>query len=107
DGIAHPETIIDDAPVRFGDYAPRNFDRDFQGEVTIRRALQQSLNVPAIVALDRIGTARFVSLLREGGANLEFDRGAEAPSLPVALGGVGISLADLTMLYAALADRGV
>ena len=107
DGIAHPETLIDDAPVRFGDYAPRNFDRDFQGEVTIRRALQQSLNVPAIVALDRIGTARFVSLLREGGAALEFDRTADAPSLPVALGGVGISLADLTMLYAALADGGL
>jgi penicillin-binding protein 1C len=107
DGIAHPETMIDDAPVRFGDYAPRNFDREFQGEVTIRHALQQSLNVPAIVALDRIGTPRFVALLREGGATLEFDRNAEAPSLPLALGGVGISLADLTMLYTALADGGL
>ncbi len=45
-GLAHPETLIEDRPVRFADYAPRNFDLSFQGTVAARRALQLSLNVP-------------------------------------------------------------
>jgi penicillin-binding protein 1C len=107
EGIAHPETLIEDAPLRYGGYAPRNFDREFQGAVTIRSALQQSLNVPAVATLERVGPARLVAALREAGAVLEFDDAAAvAPSLPVALGGVGVSLADLTMLYAALAGDG-
>src|SRR5262249_17170069 len=47
DGFIHPDTLIDDRPVRFGGYAPENFDLSFQGTVTVRRALQLSLNVPA------------------------------------------------------------
>ena len=46
DGLIHPETLIEDRPLRYGSYAPENFDLTFQGTVTIRRALQQSLNVP-------------------------------------------------------------
>jgi penicillin-binding protein 1C len=107
DGWLHPETRIADAATRFGDFAPRNFDRGFQGEVSARAALQLSLNVPAVALLDRLGPARFVHALAAAGAGLDFDRRAlDAPSLPVILGGVGISLADLTMLYAALADDG-
>lgn len=107
DGWLHPETRIADAATRFGDFAPRNFDRGFQGEVSARAALQLSLNVPAVALLDRLGPARFVHALGAAGAALDFDRRAlDAPSLPVILGGVGISLADLTMLYAALADDG-
>ena len=52
DGLVHPETLIEDRPVRFGGYAPENFDQTFQGTVTVRRALQLSLNVPAIAVLD-------------------------------------------------------
>jgi penicillin-binding protein 1C len=107
EGWLNPETKIVDAATRFGDFAPRNFDRGFQGEVSARAALQLSLNVPAVAVLDRLGPARFVQALTDSGAALEFDRRAlEAPSLPVILGGVGISLADMTMLYAALADDG-
>ena len=58
DGIVHPQTLIDDKPTAFGDYEPRNFDRDFQGTVTVASALQQSLNVPAVALLDRIGARR-------------------------------------------------
>jgi len=107
EGWLHPETKLEDAPVRFGDYAPRNFDRGFQGTVSLRHALQMSLNVPAIAVLDRLGPGRFAATLREAGAQLDFGRAAaEAPSLPLVLGGVGISLADLTMLYTALGDAG-
>ena len=49
DGFVHPESLIDDRPIRFGSYAPENFDMTFQGTVPVRKALQLSLNVPAIV----------------------------------------------------------
>ena len=49
---SHPETMIEDRPVRYGAYAPENFDMTFQGTVTARRALQLSLNVPAVALLD-------------------------------------------------------
>ena len=52
DGLVHPETLIEDRPIRFGGYAPENFDLTFQGTVTVRQALQLSLNVPAVAVLD-------------------------------------------------------
>ena len=106
DRMIHPASLIDDEPLRFGDYIPRNFDRQFQGTVSVREALQQSLNVPAVALLDRVGAVRFVGELRAAGAGLGFRRLVGTPSLPVALGGLGISLADLTMLYASFPNGG-
>ncbi len=102
----HPETLIDDKPARFGDYAPQNFDRDFRGTLTVRQALQQSLNLPAIALLDRIGPQRFAATLRDAGLTLAFPQPDQVASLPLALGGVGTTLSDLATGYAALADRG-
>ncbi len=104
--IVHPQTLIDDKPTAFGDYEPRNFDRGFQGTVSIATALQMSLNVPAVALLDRIGPLRFTSALRNAGATLHFPKKGALPSLPMALGGVGLSLRDLTMLYAAIPNGG-
>ncbi len=67
DLIIHPETMIVDAPMRFGDYAPQNFDHRFHGEMTAREALQLSLNLPAVALLDRVGPARFASLFNNVG----------------------------------------
>lgn len=106
DGFVHPETLIDDAPTRFGDYAPRNFDRDYQGVVSIRTALQQSLNLPAVALLQRVGPERFTAALQQAGAGLALPRSQPEGSLAVALGGAGISLLDLTALYAGLAEGG-
>jgi penicillin-binding protein 1C len=100
-----PDTLIDDAPLRIGDYAPQNFDRRFHGLVTVREALQQSYNIPAVALLDEIGPARLAAALRQAGAMLALPQGSE-PGLPLALGGVGVSLEDLAALYAALADGG-
>lgn len=105
DGFLHPETLIDDKPLRYGNYAPENFDQTFQGMVTVRRALQQSLNVPAIAVLDRLGTDRLAARLGQAGAHLVLPKG-EAPGLAMGLGGVGVTLTDLTMLYAGLARGG-
>ena len=105
DGFMHPESLIDDRPIRFGSYAPENFDMTFQGTVPVRKALQLSLNVPAIALLDRVGASRLSSRLKQAGGNLVLPKD-EAPGLAMGLGGVGITLQDLTQLYVGLARQG-
>ena len=105
DGFVHPDSLIDDRPVRFGSYAPENFDMTFQGTVPVRRALQLSLNVPAIVLLDRVGASRLSSRLKQAGANLVLPKD-EAPGLAMGLGGVGVTLQDLAQLYSGIARLG-
>src|SRR5438105_4407748 len=105
DGFVHPESLIDDRPIRFGSYAPENFDMTFQGTVPVRKALQLSLNVPAIALLDRVGASRLSSRLRQAGGNLVLPKD-EAPGLAMGLGGVGVTLQDLAQLYVGLARLG-
>ena len=105
DGFVHPESLIDDRPIRFGSYAPENFDMTFQGTVPVRKALQMSLNVPAIALLDRVGASRLSSRLKQAGANLVLPKD-EAPGLAMGLGGVGVTLQDLVQLYGGLARLG-
>jgi penicillin-binding protein 1C len=105
DGFVHPESLIDDRPRRFGAYAPDNFDLTYQGTVTVRRALQMSLNVPAVALLERVGAQRLATRLTQAGGALVLPRN-EVPGLAMGLGGVGISLSDLVMLYGGLARQG-
>ncbi|CAN5270145.1 penicillin-binding protein 1C [soil metagenome] len=105
DGFVHPESLIEDRPIRYGSYAPENFDMTFQGTVTVRKALQMSLNVPAIALLDRVGSSRLTARIKQAGANLILPKD-ETPGLAMGLGGVGITLNDLTRLYAGLARSG-
>lgn len=103
-GLAHPETLIDDRPVAFGTYAPQNFDRTFRGTISVREALIQSLNIPVISLTDALGPANLLATLRRAGARTEVPGGK--PGLAVALGGLGISLRDLVQAYAGLARLG-
>ena len=105
DGFVHPDSLIDDRPIRFGSYAPENFDMSFQGTVPVRRALQLSLNVPAIALLDRVGASRLSSRLKQAGASLVLPKD-EAPGLAMGLGGVGVTLQDLVQLYCGIARLG-
>jgi penicillin-binding protein 1C len=105
DGLVHPETLIEDRPIRYGDYAPENFDQTFQGTVTVRRALQQSLNVPAVAVLDAVGPNRLLARLGEAGASLQLPK-HETAGLALGLGGIGVRLIDLTALYSGLARQG-
>jgi penicillin-binding protein 1C len=108
DGIAAPGTVISDLPKRFAAYQPENFDRSFRGDVTIAEALQHSLNVPAVLALDRIGPERFAAQLRVAGTEPSIQGGAGRDAgLALALGGTGLNLRELAVLYAALGDGGV
>ena len=104
DGLAHPETLVDDRPIRFGLYKPENFDEAFQGTVTMRRALQQSLNVPAVMLLNALGPNRLIARMKNAGAAPQLPPDA-APGLAVGLGGAGVKLTDLATLYLALARQ--
>ena len=104
--IAHPETLIEDRPRHFGDYAPSDFDGRFQGDVTAREALQYSLNVPAVAVLERLRPRRFTAALAAGGIELRMPRPGTEPGLAIALGGAGIALTDLVRLYTALPNGG-
>ena len=103
-GLVHPDTLIDDSPVAFGRYAPQNFDGAFRGDVTVREALQLSLNIPPVLLTQELGPARLMGLMRKGGAKPKL---AGKAGLAVALGGVGLSLNDLVQLYGGLAQGGV
>ncbi|WP_207764637.1 penicillin-binding protein 1C [Hyphococcus luteus] len=106
-GYASADTVIDDMPRAFGDYAPENFDHTFRGEVHVREALQHSLNVPAVRALDRVGAVRFASVLRAAGIDLKTPaRADKAPGLALALGGAGVTAQEIAALYAGLGSDG-
>ncbi len=104
-GLAHPETLIDDQPVNFDGYAPTNFDRTWHGTIRVRDALQQSLNIPAVLLTEAMGPSALLAGMRRAG--IEPVIPGNQPGLAVALGGVGVTLTDLVQLYASLARGGV
>ena len=108
DGLVAPDTRLMDAPTRFGDYQPEDFDRVFHGEVSVKEALINSLNVPAVTVLDRVGPQAFEARLEAVGVHLVRPKtGLSDAGLALALGGEGIRLSDLALLYAALGDHGL
>lgn len=105
DGLAHPETLIEDRPVAFGPWRPQNFDRQFRGTVSVREALTLSLNIPVVSLTEALGAERLLATLRRAGARVVLP-GEAPPGLAVSLGGLGISLQDLVQAYAALPRLG-
>ncbi|WP_244498014.1 penicillin-binding protein 1C [Aureimonas sp. AU40] len=105
-GVAHPESLIDDRPTAFAGYTPQNFDSEFTGVLTVRRALQLSRNLPAVELLAAVGPSRLVERMRRAGAEPELGS-RTLPGLAIGLGGLGISLEDLVRIYAGLANGGV
>lgn len=104
-GLVSQETIIEDRPADFSGYRPRNFDMQYQGDVSIRQALQLSLNVPAVKLLDAVSPAALMVRFRRASVSLALPK-SEPPGLAIALGGAGVSLVDLVQLYASLANQG-
>lgn len=105
DGLVMQDTIIEDRPTNFSGYRPRNFDMSYQGDVTVREALQLSLNVPSVRLLDSVGATRLMVRMRRAEVKTTLPPG-ETPGLAIGLGGLGISLKDLVQLYTALSNRG-
>ena len=106
DGVAHPETLLDDSPARYGAWKPDNFDRQFRGSVTARQALQMSLNLPAAQLLNEIGAPHFLARLRNAGVSLVLPKDSDA-GLAIGLGGAGVRLIDLARLYAGFPRGGL
>ena len=105
EGLAHPETVLFDRPARYGAYAPENFDLGYQGTVTARKALQMSLNLPAIEVLAEVGPSSFLARLHGAGAEIALPKDTPI-GLAIGLGGLGVSLVDIARLYAGLARGG-
>lgn len=100
----HPNSVIVDQETLFGDYMPHNFSYKYSGEVTVAQALKQSLNIPAVKVLQKIGVEDFLSRLRSYVKDIYIPK--NRASLPIALGGAGLSLWSLTDLYVGLANGG-
>ncbi|MEM9635574.1 MAG: penicillin-binding protein 1C [Pseudomonadota bacterium] len=105
EGIGLPDSLIVDRPTNIGGYQPTNFDQAYQGTVTLREALQLSLNTPAVKLLEAVGPARLIARLKRAGVRPAMKPGA-APGLAIGLGGLGLTLRDLAQAYAALARDG-
>ncbi|MDR9393228.1 MAG: penicillin-binding protein 1C [Roseovarius sp.] len=103
-GLAHPQTLIPDRPVTFGDYSPENFDGAFRGELPVAEALRLSLNIPVVLLMNEIGPGHLMDVMRRAGARPELP--GDRAGLAVALGGVGVTLSDMVQTYAMLANGG-
>jgi penicillin-binding protein 1C len=104
-GLVHPNTLLADAPRRFGDYDPENFDRDFAGPIRVADALTRSRNVPAIALAARLSTPTLYEFLIRAGVGLTRSESEYGLTLP--LGGAEVTMEELVRLYATLANRGI
>lgn len=105
EGLAHPETLLEDRLTDFNGYRPQNFDRQYRGTIRAREALQMSLNIPVVALTEALGPARLLTALDKAGVRYEMPAGQ--PGLAIALGGIGVTLQDMVQLYAAIARGGV
>jgi penicillin-binding protein 1C len=105
DGLIHSRSLLVDAPQDFDGYLPGNFDGLYRGPVDATRALQQSLNVPAVALLQAVGAERFAARLRHAGLPLRLPHGVR-PNLAMILGATETRLEDLVSAYAALQRGG-
>ncbi len=102
-----PSSIIVDAPVSYSagngqTYSPHNYDHQFLGPVTLRYALEESRNVPAIKVMDAVGPKRVLEYAKRFGFEEEFP-----PYLPIALGAGDATLLDITSAYTTFPNQGV
>jgi penicillin-binding protein 1C len=104
--IVHPETIITDQAVDIDGYRPDNADGQFSGDLSVRQALIRSRNTAAVMLLDKVGIDSFLARFRSAGRPLYLPSSDNAAGLAVALGGVGVTLEQLTWLYTAIANEG-
>ncbi len=101
-----PATILQDAPTVFpGNYKPRDFDGSYRGNVTVRRALANSLNIPAVETMQEVGIHEGVAMADNMGVTTLSDPSNYGLSL--VLGAGEVKLLDLTTVYATFANVGV
>jgi penicillin-binding protein 1A len=101
-----PDDTILDEPVTFdsgsGPYSPHNYDEKFEGIITLRRALAQSRNIPALKLASKIGINTVIDYAQRFGITAHLP-----PYLPVALGSAEITLMEQTSAYSVFPNDGV
>lgn len=110
DNIISPATVIWDTPITYTissieQYTPVNYDRKFHGPVTVRAALANSYNVPAIKLLDAVSVERMLESARKMGVD-SLHRGTDWYGLSLTLGGGEVTLLDLASAYHTIANSG-
>jgi penicillin-binding protein 1A len=104
-GFSPFDTIVD-APVTFRsggqDYSPKNYDEKFEGRITLRRALADSRNVPAVRLLDQVGVQNVVATARRFGITSPLP-----PYLPLALGAADLTLMEHVSAFTVFPDDGI
>jgi penicillin-binding protein 1A len=95
-----PDTIVNDAPIRLGDWRPRNYGDSYRGPITLRDAVAYSSNSVAVqLSEQRVGRNNVIKAARDLGITTPL---RPTPSLP--LGVNGVSLLELTAAYAGIAS---
>lgn len=98
-------TLLEDKPLTFADgYKPQNYDKQFRGFVTVRQALANSLNIPAIEVMEKVGVQNGIHFAQNMGITTLSDTGNYG--LPLILGTAEVKLLDLTNAYATFANEG-
>jgi penicillin-binding protein 1C len=106
EGLITPKSVIPDVNVNFAGYAPENYDKKFNGYVSMEYALEHSLNIPAVKCLNQLGKDKFISALVSCDF-LQVAKDQQKLGLSIILGGCGTNLLELTALYSAFANGGV
>jgi penicillin-binding protein 1A len=104
DGTITPATILQDKKTDFGGYAPQNADRRFRGDVTVRNALDWSLNIPAVEVMQKVGVTDAINNARKMGIMIDPDKNY---GLALALGTAEAPLMQMTNAYAGFANQGL
>ena len=103
-----PASLIVDAPVSYSagpgqpPYAPQNYDRKYEGTITLRRVLEQSRNVPTVKLMEQLTPAQVISYARRLGFQSPLQ-----PYLSTALGASEATLIEVTSAYSAFPNQGV
>jgi penicillin-binding protein 1C len=106
EGLLTPKQIINDVSVNYQGYAPENFDRKFNGYVSMEYALEHSLNIPAVRCLHLLGKDRLIRTLGSCGFE-SIKKNQTKLGLSMILGGCGASLEQLTGLFSIFANQGL
>ena len=106
EGLITPKSIITDVNINYGGYAPENYDKKFNGNVTMEYALEHSLNIPAVKCLRQLGKDKFIHSLASCNFS-QIRKDEKKLGLSMILGGCGASLMELTSLYSSVANGGV
>jgi penicillin-binding protein 1C len=105
EGLLTPKAIITDVSVNYNGYAPENYDKKFNGYVTMEYALEHSLNIPAVKGLQWLGKDPFISKLADCNFQ-QIKRDQRKLGLSMILGGCGATLEELTGMYSLFANNG-